>query len=271
MERVLLLERIQRYVRRNVALRRTVIAFPPFTLFLHPTDTTPEANFATLDQTTHLDELPRKLAAVLREFDAHHRSGAFQFVGEIPDPLDPALRAAGFAEHRHEPIMICTPDLFRPIPPASGIRMATLDSSSALDLVRVSLETNEWGFDPSFQGHLTDAETETYRARLVEARAFLAYLAEEPVGAGMFDPPVDGVTELVGITTVMPFRRRGVATALTARALSEAFSRGIELVFLTTANEDARRVYQRLGFHHVGARILYVLGDPAPSAQSKLC
>jgi hypothetical protein len=35
----------------------------------------------------------------------------------------------------------------------------------------------------------------------------------------VFDPPRDGVTELSGITTVEPFRRRGVATALTTPGL----------------------------------------------------
>ena len=40
------------------------------------------------------------------------------------------------------------------------------------------------------------------------------------------------MTELVGISTLIPFRRRGVASFLTAQAARAAFGLGIELVFL---------------------------------------
>jgi ribosomal protein S18 acetylase RimI-like enzyme len=164
--------------------------------------------------------------------------------------------AAGFAEDRREAVMACRPDCFRPMPSAPGVTVVTLDSSSPLDLVRESIQINERGFDPSFRGPVTDAVAEAYCARLVDAHAFLAYLDGESAGAGMIDPPVGGVTELSGVTTIEPFRRRGVATALTRCAVAEAFSRGIEVVFLTTQNKDAERIYQRVGFRHVGAKVL---------------
>jgi ribosomal protein S18 acetylase RimI-like enzyme len=142
----------------------------------------------------------------------------------------------------------------------------TLDSSSPLGLVKESLLTNERGFDPKFVGMVTDADTVAYRRRLTSARVFLAKLAETPVGAGMFVEPFDGVTELSGITTLEPFRRRGVGAALTARAVVEAFSQGVDLVFLTTANGDARRVYEHLGFCTEATKLTYCEISPSSSA-----
>jgi predicted GNAT family acetyltransferase len=253
-----LLDRIQSYLRWNAAQRSIAIASPPLTLFLHPSDDSIALNYAMFDHVPDPKELPSTLASVSQEFAAHDRACSLQFVGEIPRQLASALHAQGFTEHTRERVMVCTRDVFRSIPPASDVTVVTLDSSSALDLVRESLRTNERGFDQAFQCHVTDGEEETYRARLVEARAFLAYLKGEPAGAGMFDPPVGGVTELSGITTVEPFRQRGVATALTTCAVSAAFSQKIDVVFLITMNEDAQRVYQRIGFRDVGSKILFV-------------
>jgi predicted GNAT family acetyltransferase len=145
------------------------------------------------------------------------------------------------------------------MPSAPDVTVVTLDSPSPLDPVRESIQINECRFDPSFRGRVTDAVAEAYRARLVDARAFLAYLDGEPAGAGMIDQPVGGVTELSGVTTIEPFRRRGVATALTGCAVKEAFSQRIDVVFLTTLNQAVERIYQGVAFRHVGAMILVAL------------
>jgi ribosomal protein S18 acetylase RimI-like enzyme len=254
-----LLKRIQHYVRLNAVQRSNVIVSSPFTFFLHPSDRTIAANFATVDEPLDPSDLPRALAAVSREFAIHDRASSILFIGDIPNSLISALLAAGFPEHRREAVMACRPDWFHPVPSAPGVTVVTLDSSSPLDLVRESIHINERGFDPAFRGPVTDAAAEAYRARLVDARAFLAYLDGESAGAGMIDPPVGGVTELSGVTTIEPFRRHGVATALTECAVMEAFSQRIDMVFLTTQNEDAQRVYQRVGFCLVGAKILVAL------------
>ena len=56
------------------------------------------------------------------------------------------------------------------------------------------------------------------------------------------NPPAHGA-ELVGITTLEPYRRRGIGAYLTAYAARTAFSLGVDLVFLSTSNPAARRVY----------------------------
>jgi ribosomal protein S18 acetylase RimI-like enzyme len=70
----------------------------------------------------------------------------------------------------------------------------------------------------------------------------------EPAGSGLCTPPSDGATELAGIGVREPFRRRGIATAVTARLAREAFAAGVTTAFLTPGDEGAFRVYERAGF-----------------------
>ena len=68
------------------------------------------------------------------------------------------------------------------------------------------------------------------------------------VCAGMFTNPFDGLTEVVGVATLSAFRRRGIGTALVGAAVQQAFSLGLEAVYLTAADQWAGRVYERVGF-----------------------
>jgi predicted GNAT family acetyltransferase len=68
----------------------------------------------------------------------------------------------------------------------------------------------------------------------------------------------NGVTELVGITTLGPFRRRGIAASLTAYMTDQALAHGATTVFLTAANEPAGRVYERVGFRFEGTKVVYM-------------
>ena len=56
------------------------------------------------------------------------------------------------------------------------------------------------------------------------------------------------IAERVGITTLVPYRRRGIAASLTAYATQAALALGVDLAFLSTSDSTARRAYDRLGF-----------------------
>jgi ribosomal protein S18 acetylase RimI-like enzyme len=103
----------------------------------------------------------------------------------------------------------------------------------------------------------SDTEVMQFRQELTQACAFSAQLNGRPAGAGMFVAPYDGLTELTGITTLAPFRRQGIASALTAAAAQTAFAQGIEAVFLSAATEEAGRIYERLGFQPAGALLTF--------------
>jgi predicted GNAT family acetyltransferase len=60
--------------------------------------------------------------------------------------------------------------------------------------------------------------------------------------------PSRGVTEIAGIGVLASHRRRGIATAITARLTADAFAAGVTTAFLTPGDHGAQRVYQRAGF-----------------------
>jgi predicted GNAT family acetyltransferase len=97
----------------------------------------------------------------------------------------------------------------------------------------------------------TRQEIEVFRQSLVTARSFTARWDGEGVAAGMFTEIEEGVTELAGITTLEPYRRCGIASALTATITEAAFDHGAGITFLIAASSAASRVYQRVGYIHV--------------------
>jgi predicted GNAT family acetyltransferase len=104
----------------------------------------------------------------------------------------------------------------------------------------------------------SDEDAERFRQQLVTGRALTGRLGGEAVAAGAFNPPRGGLAELVGITTLAHARRRGVATSLTAQLARTAFACGVETAFLTAADDEAGRVYERVGFRRVGTMLCYV-------------
>jgi predicted GNAT family acetyltransferase len=122
-------------------------------------------------------------------------------------------------------------------------------ADSSLAEIRENLDTNERGFHPAGAIPATDADAAAFRPQLVTARGLTARLDGRAVGAGLVEAPFGGVAELVGITTLAPSRRRGVATTLTATMARTAFAQGVSLAFLGASDPGARRVYERVGFH----------------------
>jgi len=250
---------LQAHLRRLAGDGHTAVSLPPFTLFVLP-DASGSAQ-AIPDEP--IAGAPRAALAALREACAlRERRLTIVFLEEFAPALTPALWAAGFVEAGRSLLMICTPATHRPVPPMPGLTLATLDANSPLAAIRDGLDANEFGFNPATTTRATDDDAEQFRRGLVEARAFTAYLDGQPVGAGMFNPPRAGLAELVGIATLAPYRRRGIATALTAHAAAVAFARGVQVAFLFTADAGARRVYERVGFRPAATKLVY--RDPPP-------
>ncbi|HEY0604342.1 MAG TPA: GNAT family N-acetyltransferase [Herpetosiphonaceae bacterium] len=165
-------------------------------------------------------------------------------------PGDPASVPAAADGVVVTPLLVCTAQTFRPAPAVPGLEFVALSSESSLAEVTEGLDANALGFDPAAPATPPD-EAEAFRAQLITNRAFTARLDTQPAGAGMFTPPIDGIAELVGITTLAAYRRRGIAAALTGEIVRLAFAHNVDIPFLRTDNLEAYRVYQRLGFAHL--------------------
>jgi predicted GNAT family acetyltransferase len=74
-------------------------------------------------------------------------------------------------------------------------------------------------------------------------------------GAVVCDVIRDGLGELAGVAVRQPFRRRGIAAAVTHRLTAEAFASGATTVFLTPVGPAEARIYQRVGFTKIAEQL----------------
>ena len=261
-EIMLTIARLQEYLRHSARQQYEALPVPSFTLFFHPADPLTFFNYAIPDEPCG-EGLAASLSLVRTEFARHGRRPRFEFLEAFAPGLGPALQAAGFAEEARQPLMICTAETYRAAPEGSGLTITRLDGSSTVSRVREFLTMQRRGFDFQNQEAATEADSERFLRRIGDGKAFLAGLNGETVGAGMYTSPYDGLTEVAGLATLEPFRRKGIATQLAALAVEQALEQGAIVVFLTAADEHAVRVYERVGFVRFATMLAYIDSSPA--------
>ena len=139
-----------------------------------------------------------------------------------------------------------------------GLEIVTLTPDSPLDDLCAAAAVQRQAFGDEDGPEPPEAEGDRRRARLAAgAGGFLARLDGVAVAAADFTAPLDGFCELVGIATLPAYRRRGIASALTAKAAAEAFARGVHVAFLGAADECVGRVYERVGFRPFATALAY--------------
>ncbi|MGH9176575.1 MAG: GNAT family N-acetyltransferase [Vicinamibacterales bacterium] len=252
------LKRLHDYWHANArAHAREVIDASPFTLYL---GTEADPRYTERDASYNVvianDDADLDLASLLAQIRARVRASARPTHIEIIEELFPRLSAAlvprGFLVVVREPLLVCTPAMLRPVTDIPGLTYITLTRDSPMPEIREGMDVNERGFDPGFVGPTSEQDAERFRRTLGAARAFTARQDGVAAAAGMHNVPFDGVTRLVGIATLEPFRRRGIAAALTAQITRSAFDSGVDLAFLAAASDDAQRVYERIGYRVAG-------------------
>jgi ribosomal protein S18 acetylase RimI-like enzyme len=248
--------RLQAYLRQSAGQRYEAVPVPPFTLFFHPTDDLTYFNYAIPDVPPDGD-LREPLDRLRTAFVARGRVPRFEVLLEFAPALGAALDAAGFAQEARQLFLTCTRQTRRHAPEIPGLSIERVERGADIARVRTFMETQRRGFDPHDTTPLPAAEVGRALDRWEGEIGFLALLDGQPAGAGMLMAPLDGIAELTGIATLVPFRRRGIATALTAHAVQAAFARGVEAVCLSAEDERAGRVYTRVGFVPAGTMLAY--------------
>ncbi|MCB0058748.1 MAG: GNAT family N-acetyltransferase, partial [Caldilineaceae bacterium] len=178
-------------------------------------------------------------------------------------------------------LMICTPATYQPVQSSTHVCFAQLAHEGPIAPFQeyMAVQRTAFGHDPT--DAVGEAEAQQFRARFTTTQFFAAWLmdqshtaqkelsptaraqAGEPAAAmvsvASLLPPHDGITEIAGIATAKPYRRQGVAGALTASVVAQAFAQGLTAVFLTAADAAAGRVYERVGFRAIGTGMAYYL------------
>jgi len=193
-----------------------------------------------------------KLRAALKKhkvpLEIEYNEAAFPKVGDW-------LEGAGLKLVERNPLMSCKPDAFKPFTPPDEVHLTQL-SGAATPAELEAFQAIRW----TDGGEIDRPPPPVDRLRTDLARPnsvfLLAWLEWEPAGTGV-SHSLKGAAEIVGVVTRKDRRRRGIAAAITSELVKRHFASGGDFVFLDAANEDAARVYEKLGFSRFGANLVY--------------
>jgi GNAT superfamily N-acetyltransferase len=243
---VTIAERVQASIRAVNAAERDAVVAGSFTVYRSRASDHPYLNYAVPNAgAVAWDGIDALRAA----FAAHGLRPRLEFVAECAPGLEETLTAAGFELQGRYPVMTLPASELRAVPAPDGVVVSR--APGGVD-VRPLLQTAAEAFGSDAP---TDAEVAHYRGRGLLARA-----DGEPAGAAFRSEIAEGVSELGGIGVREPFRRRGIAAALTAAAAADALAAGAELCFLTPGDDGAERVYARAGFARAGTTVVHMVG-----------
>jgi ribosomal protein S18 acetylase RimI-like enzyme len=187
---------------------------------------------------------------------------AFEWVHETTPSLAAAAAAAGLRVTR-VPLLALDAAAWSPAPPVDGVTVRMLDaddpgladSQGAVELA-FAVEGMDAGPAGPRERDIATAglgDLDFLRARIRRGLTRVAVAERDGdgvVAAGSHQPAGD-VTEVTGIGTIPAARRRGIGVAVTGQLVEDARSRGAEVVFLSAADDDVARMYERLGFRRI--------------------
>ncbi|HSP10105.1 MAG TPA: GNAT family N-acetyltransferase [Candidatus Dormibacteraeota bacterium] len=164
------------------------------------------------------------------------------------------LEASGLRQTERNPLMACRPDGFRPFF-AEGVVLKQLRRSSpASDLA--AFQEIRWTDGGAAARPVPPVTRLQQDLAAPNGVYLLAVIDGRTAGTGV-SHSLKGAAEIVGIVTRMDSRRRGVAATVSSSLVERHFARGGDFVFLDAANQEAARVYERLGFARFGANVVY--------------
>ena len=242
--------RTNAYLRQIAPQEREALRIGPFLATFHPTNANPYVSYAIPDDGAR--PTSQEIQAFVEAARARDRTPRLEYAPQAAPDVEAALLAAGFEVDFRPPFMTCD----QPIPveaPAGTIVRIVEDPQDLRATARV--------LDLAYAEHGYPAMHDDDRLIAFLANGGGVALASDAVtgeaaGGGMFTPIAEAMTEVAGIGVLPGFRRRGLASALTALLTAEAFRRGAQTAFLTPGGEHAQKAYQRAGFRAGGEMLM---------------
>jgi ribosomal protein S18 acetylase RimI-like enzyme len=252
-------DRFQAWQRDTLALRdddSEVLSIGPFRALLSVAGEQPATGWVTLiDAPATEAETAKALPKLRSAFKKHKVALEIEYNEAVYPKVGAWLESAGLTLADRNPLMSCRPDAFKPLPTPGEVHLTQL-SAAATAAELEAFQTIRW----TDGGEIDRAAPPVDRLRADMARPnsvfLLAWLEWEPVGTGV-SHSLKGAAEIVGVVTRKDRRRRGVAAAITSELVRRHFANGGDFIFLDAANEEAARVYERLGFSRFGANLIY--------------
>lgn len=240
---------LQQFLRTAASRGRSVTRVGPFLVTINEGTDHPFLNYAIPDD-----------AAVPSEEDVRGLVAAFASAGRVPrleylercaPAVLPALEAAGFTLEGNLRAMTTTETARTTVP--AGFRLAAPESDADVAAM-LSVQAVAFGGPPE----VTPEAVARVRTAAADGAITLAVFGPDGVVGGAGASPVaDGFVDVGGIAVTDGFRRRGLATALTAEITRRGLAAGASTAFLTPADDGAAEVYRRAGYAEIG-RMLHV-------------
>ena len=246
--------RIQQSVVANLASRPAAVDVGPFVIGLDPTTPSPNINYATPRPGALITAAD--VAALVTAFRAADRKPRLEYVTGCAPDLEALLAAAGFSVEARHTYLVCGPNTFETPPTPEHIDLC----EPATDVLRAALiraQHEAFGADPVV------SEADVARLRHLQGVGGVAIMAlvndGTCAGGGQAVPPNDAVSEVAGIAVRTPYRRRGLAGAITAEVTRRLFATGVQIAWLEASGAESGRVYERVGYRPAGQRLYIAL------------
>lgn len=246
--------RIQQSVVANLSSRPAPVHVGPFVVGIDPATPNPGINYATPVPGAPITA--SDVTAMVKAFQEANRQPRLEYVTGCAPGLEALLLEAGFTvEARHE-YLVCLPSglVVPPAPDGVDLRAPSTDEERAA-MTSAQFE--------AFSGELLSPDAVTAdvaRITRLQSKGGIALMAVSTTdgtcaGGGQAVPPNDAVSEVAGIAVRVPFRRRGIAAAITADITTRLFRAGTEIAWLEASGDDSWRIYERIGYHPTGNRL----------------
>ncbi|MGK5442127.1 GNAT family N-acetyltransferase [Micromonospora sp. URMC 105] len=242
--------RIQQSVVANLSNRPAPVEVGSFVLGMDPTTTSPSVNYATPRPGAAITAAD--VTALVAAFRAADRKPRLEYVVSCAPGLEALLTAAGFTVEARHTYLLCVPGTLQTPLPLDHVDLHEPGTDSQRAAL-ISAQNEAFGGDP------VASEADVARLRRQQAAGGVAVMAVTDdgtcAGGGGAVPPTGAVSEVAGIAIRAPYRRRGLAGAITAETTRRLFTEGAEIAWLEASGEDSWRVYERVGFRPAGQRL----------------
>ena len=242
-------------VLRAGSARQERIQVGPFLIRVPPNTKHPMLNYAVPDAGVRPSKT--EVQALIAAFQERDLLPRLEYVsGEAP-ALEGILLAAGFSTEVHLPIMTCRPGEEHLIEPPPDIELVLASSDEDhVDAIAVGNEAYGEATGPPDRKMIEGRKRGAQEGGAVVLARHVPSMA--PAGTGLFPVPRQGVTELAAVGTANAVRKRGVASAVTARLVKQAFGSGVHLTWLTPEHPEGERIYARVGFSRSGDYMVHI-------------
>lgn len=242
------LERVQAHVRDYAAGQRDVERIGPFLATFGRHSSGPYLNYAVPDDGA--EPTPSQIYALIAAYESRRLVPRVELLDGLAPGVTDALFRAGFFVEGEFPLMACSAGALRDVGCPGGLVVAlATDDEHIEDL----LEVRQAAFEEP--DRVTEADIARVRLSIDSGGfAAVAYSSadHEPVGSGASIVPYSGVTELTSIGVKSRWRGRGAGAVVTATLTQAAMLSGVDVVYLTPANDDGKRLYERVGYTTAG-------------------